>query len=135
MTGGRLAPIMSVMQKISLVKKLMVFEALTLAVVSPIHLFEGSYKAGAAEGLICIALVIGLVRGRRAASAALCFAVFGFVVGLSETVGGGSALAVAYHATMLPVLIGTALLVRSQTRSTARRNNFRFPGRLRSTSS
>jgi uncharacterized membrane protein YphA (DoxX/SURF4 family) len=100
---------MSVMRN-SAVKSLMAFEALTLAIISPIHLLEGSYGAGVAEGLICIALLIGLVR-ERAALPAVGFAIFGFIVGLTFTVGGGSAIDLAYHATMLPLFIATALML------------------------
>ena len=51
---------MTAMQ-VSLIQKLMAFEALTLAVASSVHLIGGSYDAGVAEGLICIALLIGLL--------------------------------------------------------------------------
>jgi uncharacterized membrane protein YphA (DoxX/SURF4 family) len=105
---------MSVMQT-TLIKRLMAFEALTLAVVSPIHLLGGSAGAGIPEGLICIALLIGLAR-QRAALPALGFAIFGFLVGLRFTIGGGDALDLAYHATMLPVLFATALLLTRTTR-------------------
>jgi uncharacterized membrane protein YphA (DoxX/SURF4 family) len=109
MTDRVWAPIIAVM-KITLVKRLMAFEALTLAVVSPIHLLGGSSGAGIPEGLICIALLIGLAR-ERAALPAVAFAIFGFLVGLRFTIGGGDALDLAYHATMLPLLIATALLL------------------------
>jgi hypothetical protein len=108
---------MSVMQT-TLIKRLMAFEALTLAIASTIHLTTGSSGAGVPEGLICIALLVGLVR-QRAAPAAVGFAIFGFIVGLSETVGGGSALALAYHATMLPILGATLALVTRTRRRTA----------------
>ena len=108
------APIMSGMQ-ITLVKRLMAFEALTLAIVSPIHLVGGSYGAGFAEGWICIALLAGLASGRRGSIAVLSFAVFGFLVGLRFTVSGGEALDLVYHATMLPVL-GATLLLLTRTR-------------------
>jgi hypothetical protein len=100
---------MSVMQT-SLVRKLMAFEALTLAVISPVHLIEGSSGAGFAEGLICIVLLIGIANARRAVPA-VAFAVFGFVVGLTFTISGGDAVDLAYHAVMLPVLIATLLLL------------------------
>lgn len=100
----------------SLIQKLMAFEAVTLAVASSVHLIGGSYDAGVAEGLICIALLIGLVRGQKAAFGALCFAVFGFVVGLTTTVRGGDTIGLVYHATMLPMLVWTVLLVMPRKR-------------------
>jgi uncharacterized membrane protein YphA (DoxX/SURF4 family) len=110
---------MSVMQ--TQVRKLMAFEALTLAAISPVHLIEGSSGAGIPEGLICIALLIGLAR-ERAALPAVAFAIFGFLVGLRFTIGGGSALDLAYHATMLPVLIATAvMLMRTRRRGVVTR--------------
>ena len=109
---------MSVMQN-TLVKRLMAFEALTLLVASVTHLINGSNGAGFAEGLICVALLIGLANGLRGARVALSFAVFGFLVGLTFTIGGGSAIDLAYHAVMLPILIATLLLV-VRTRRIAR---------------
>src|SRR5262249_36021774 len=60
-------------------------------------------------------LLIGAVahvRNRRdAAIAATAFAIIGFLVGLSFTVRGGTAIDVAYHATMLPLLLFTFLVL------------------------
>lgn len=104
---------------------LMAFEALTLAVFATLHLTGmlrigagDSDGAGFAEALIGIAVAAGAwalwrspVRGRRAALAALAFAIFGFLVGLSFTLGSGDAIDLGYHLVMLPVLAGTALLL------------------------
>jgi peptidoglycan/LPS O-acetylase OafA/YrhL len=100
-------------------------ESGTLAVFAVLHLSgvlrigaDRSYGAGVAEALICAALLAGAValyrwpaRGRRVALAALAFAIFGFFVGLSFTVGSGDAIDLAYHAVMLPVLMVTAALL------------------------
>jgi ferric-dicitrate binding protein FerR (iron transport regulator) len=101
--------------------RLMAFEAFTLAIASTLHLSGAGRRgtaAGVAEALICLALVFGayaLASGRRwgqtAATAATGFAIFGFVLGLSLTLGGGDTLDIAYHASMLPVLIITAILL------------------------
>jgi hypothetical protein len=101
----------------------MAAEASTLAIASAMHLagagggskpFSGS-GAGIAEAIICLVLAAGaaalLRKGSRAlktALAATCFAVFGFVVGLTFTLRGGDTPDVVYHATMLPVPILTA---------------------------
>jgi len=106
---------------------LMAFEAATLAVMSTLHLtaviHAGSkpFKAddaGIAEAIICLVLIGGAAalllaarRGRQVALGMSGFAVFGFIVGLTITVQGGGVLDVAYHATMLPVLAGTAVLL------------------------
>jgi deazaflavin-dependent oxidoreductase (nitroreductase family) len=102
---------------------LIVFEALTLAVIAPLHLSgvlgRGSRPfnptaAGTAEAVIGIVLILGAiallrgtVRGRDTAIAATAFAILGFLVGLSFTVRGGDAIDVAYHATLLPLLLLT----------------------------
>jgi multisubunit Na+/H+ antiporter MnhF subunit len=100
-------------------------ESATLAVFATLHLTgvlrigaNRSYGAGIAEALICLALACGafaLARspasGRRVALAALGFAIFGFFVGLSFTVGSGDTIDLAYHVAMLPVLMATAALV------------------------
>lgn len=112
---------------------LLLGEAATVAVFSGLHLAGvlhpggGSGNAdgaGIAEALICAALLAGAwwlargtAHGRRIALLAVGFAIFGFMVGLNFTVRGGDALDLAYHATMLPILIGTlALLVRDGRR-------------------
>jgi multisubunit Na+/H+ antiporter MnhF subunit len=77
-----------------------------------------SYGAGIAEALIGVALAAGAVAlarspatGRRVALAALGFAIFGFLVGLSFTLGSGDTIDLVYHLVMLPVLAVTAALL------------------------
>jgi hypothetical protein len=108
---------MSVMQN-TLIKRLMAFEALTLAVASVTHLIGGSYDAGVAEGLICVALLVGLSKGGRVAVGALYFAIFGFAVGLMSTLSEGETGGLAYHMLMLPILAGTLLLLMRTRRVT-----------------
>ncbi len=104
---------------------LMTLEALTLAVFSTLHLAGAlrigagnSDGAGVAEALICVALASGawaLARwpasGGRVARFAVYFAIAGFLVGLTFTIDSGPAIDLTYHATMLPILIGTAWLL------------------------
>ena len=104
---------------------LMGLEAVTLAVFATLHLTGAlrigagnSDGAGMAEALICIALAAGAAallrspeRGRRSALAAVAFAIFGFLVGLTFTISGGDAIDLAYHVAMLPVLVATAVLL------------------------
>ncbi len=108
----------------------MAVEAATVGAFAVLHLSGAlrigssgrpSYGAGVAEALICITLVAGAwalvrsgsatARGRRAALGALAFAIFGFLVGLSFTVGSGDTIDLAYHLVMLPVLVATAALL------------------------
>jgi deazaflavin-dependent oxidoreductase (nitroreductase family) len=110
------------------------FQALTLAVISPLHLggvLGGGTKpfnptaAGTAEAVIgtvlilgALALLRGSVRGRNAAIAATGFAIVGFLVGLSFTVRGGDAIDIAYHATLVPLLLLTlVVLLRKRRRA------------------
>ena len=117
-----------------LVGAMMGLEALTLAVISALHLsgvLGGGTKpfnpaaAGTAEAVIGVVLILGglalgrgTARGRDAAVAATAFAIIGFLVGLSFTLRGGDAIDVAYHAVMLPLLVLTmvALLRLRSTR-------------------
>jgi hypothetical protein len=112
---------------------LMGFEALTLAIISPLHLsgaLGGGTKpfnptaAGTAEAIIGALLLIGalaLVRDRRrTAIAATTFATVGFLVGLSFTLRSGDGIDIAYHATMLPLLLLTLLALRRKRRPTRR---------------
>jgi peptidoglycan/LPS O-acetylase OafA/YrhL len=106
---------------------LMGLEVASLAVVSTLHL-AGLVKghaapynaigAGVAEAVIglvllwgALMLVSGRSRGRRAAVAATGFAVVGFIFGLTITVQGGDLPDITYHATVLPLLIVTLLLL------------------------
>ncbi len=101
------------------------FETATLAIVAFLHLagiLHGGSKpfrptdAGIAEAIIGVALTYGastLVRARaHARSIAVAttgFAILGFIVGLNFTVRGGDAIDIAYHATMLPLLLLTLI--------------------------
>jgi hypothetical protein len=110
---------------------LMGLEAASLAVMSTLHL-SGAVPGGAAPGvpeaLICVALVAGAVAlarrrpsARGLATGTLVFAIAGFVIGLSFTISGGSALDLAYHATVLPLLgLTLAALRRRPARSRPR---------------
>jgi hypothetical protein len=105
------------------IARLMGFVAATLAVMSFLHLSgildDGSepfdpIHAGIAEALIGLVLASGaatlLRRWRHALSVALAstgIAILGFVVGLTFTIRGDAAIDVAYHATVLPLLIVT----------------------------
>jgi hypothetical protein len=99
------------------------FEALTLAIMSALHLsgvLAGGTRpfnptdAGIAEAVIGAVLIGGTValardplRGRVIALAALGFAILGVIAGLSFTIQGGGAIDVAYHAALLPLLLIT----------------------------
>jgi hypothetical protein len=99
------------------------FEAATLAVMSVLHLtgiLAGGARpfrptdAGIAEAVIggvlaggAVALARRPLHGRVFALAALGFAALGVIAGLGFTVRGGDAIDVAYHATLLPVLLIT----------------------------
>jgi hypothetical protein len=106
---------------------LMGLVAASLAVMSGLHLggvIEGGDKpyqassAGIAEAVICVVLVAGAFglwrsRSRAYAIAATVFAIIGFLVGLTFTLQGGKAVDIAYHTTVLPVLVVIlALLLR-----------------------
>jgi glycerol uptake facilitator-like aquaporin len=110
---------------------LMGFEAATLAVIASLHLsgvLAGGKKpfrptaAGIAEAVICTVLVYGAValsrkrdQARTVAAAAVGFAILGFILGLAFTLRGGDSTDVAYHATMLPLLLLTLLALRRPT--------------------
>jgi hypothetical protein len=106
---------------------LMGFEAATLAVIASLHfcgVLAGGEKpfrptaAGIAEAIIGLVLVYGatvLLRGaahaRGIALATTFFAIVGFIVGLTFTLRGGDAIDIAYHATMLPLLLLTLIML------------------------
>jgi hypothetical protein len=106
---------------------LMMVEAASLAVASTLHLSGlvhgraqpyNASGAGIAEAVICVVLLLGasaLARRREAggpaARAATGFAIAGFIFGLSITVQGGDLPDIAYHATVLPLLIITFVLI------------------------
>lgn len=112
------------------VAALMGVEAASLALVSVLHLsglvrgHGGLYSpddAGIAEAVICVTLLWGasaLIRdggaGRRIALGATGFAIAGFIVGLSITARGGDLPDISYHATVLPILIVTLVLLRAR---------------------
>ena len=107
---------------------LMAFEAATLAVAAFVHLagdtpggskppFQAS-SAGIAEAIIGVALAYGAIAVLRSASQArtaalvtTSFAILGFLVGLNFTVRGGDLPDVVYHATMLPILVVSLVLL------------------------
>lgn len=98
---------------------LMRLVAMSLAVFATLHL-AGALRVGSSSGagagvpeaLICVVLLGGSVsRSRRVALSAVGFAIFGFLVGLTFTAGGGSPIDLAYHLVMLPVLIATVSLL------------------------
>jgi hypothetical protein len=114
---------------IARVAALMVVEAATLAVASALHL-SGSVQgrsapfnaghAGVAEAIIGGVLAAGAVvmfrppapgRARAAGLATTGFAIAGFLVGLNFTARGGHLPDIAYHITMLPVLIGSLIVL------------------------
>lgn len=109
----------------------MVAIAVSLAVASALHLSGNvsgrsepydAQRAGIAEALICAVLlgsVFVMVRSpRRARTAGLIgtgFATFGFLWGLNMTARGGHWPDIVYHLALLPVLIGTlVVLVRNR---------------------
>jgi hypothetical protein len=113
---------------------LMVFEAATLAVASAMHLAGGvqgrsapfnADHAGVAEAIIGAVLAAAAVvmfrapaRARTVGLAATGFAIVGFLIGLNFTARGGHLPDIAYHVTMLPVLIGSLIvLLRVGTRA------------------
>jgi len=108
------------------IASLMGFEAGTLAIMASVHLagyLRGSKPfrpddAGIAEAVICAALIAGaaaLVRHMphswSIAVATTGFAILGFLVGLSFTLRGGDAIDIAYHATVLPLLLLTMVVL------------------------
>lgn len=96
---------------------LMTLEAASLVVASAVHLSRSESKAGIPEAVICVALFAGAVAvyrpvpsWRAATLASVGFAILGFALGLSITARGDSIGDIAYHATVLPILIGTLAL-------------------------
>jgi hypothetical protein len=100
------------------VAALMGFVVATLVVFSTLHLTgvsnggappHGVNRAGIAEATIAVVLVVGilgLLRGkRRIAIGTIVFAIVGFGIGLSMTAHEGATGDIAYHATMLPILL------------------------------
>jgi hypothetical protein len=106
---------------------LMSLEAASLAVIASLHLSHvlaggknpfRATDAGIAELVIGLVLLYGIVEllrrstsGSGVALATLVFAIVGFVVGLTFTLRGGDAIDIAYHATVLPLLVATLFLL------------------------
>jgi hypothetical protein len=105
-------------------------EAASLLVASLLHLTGFAHGharpftatgAGIAEAVIGIVVACGAIlllrpgaRGRGTALAVTAFAIIGVLYGLSITTQGGDLPDIAYHATLLPLLIVTfALLLRT----------------------
>jgi hypothetical protein len=114
----------SITQRVAAV---MAFDAATLAVASALHLsgnvrgradpYDASH-AGTAEAIIGVVLVVGAIalwrmheRGRTIGLVANGFAIIGFLVGLNFTARGGHIPDIAYHLTLLPVLIATEIVL------------------------
>lgn len=105
----------------------MAFEAATLAVASILHLggwVHGHAKsfssggAGTAEAVLCVVLAWGAFavlrstkRWRSVALATTGFTIVGFLYGLSITTSGGDAPDIAYHVTLLVLLIATFVVL------------------------
>jgi hypothetical protein len=94
--------------------------AVSLAVMSALHfagVLVGSEpfkpeRAGTSEAVICVALAVGCAfllmrwpRRRLVAIIAVLVAIAGFILGLTFTTRGGGAVDIAYHATVLPLLL------------------------------
>lgn len=100
-------------------------QALSLAVESALHVSGTIHghggtemQAGIAEAVICVALLWGAVSlarggaaGWRVAMGTTMFAVAGFCLGLTITVPSGYVPDIAYHATVLPILVVTFALI------------------------
>jgi hypothetical protein len=113
---------------------LMALEAGSLAVASALHLsgqvhgrsapFDADH-AGVAEAIIGVVLAVGALtmfrsplRARAVGIVATGFGVIGFLVGLSMTARGGDAPDIAYHLTVLPLLVvSLVVLLRSDGRA------------------
>lgn len=103
--------------------------AVSLGVMSYLHLggslgANGSPPfradgAGIAEAIIGVVLLAAAAvvllapeRARTPATAATAFAIAGFVLGLTITISGGDAVDIAYHSTVMPLLVLTLVLIR-----------------------
>jgi hypothetical protein len=114
----------------------MAFESATLVVASIVHLsgnvhgrsepFDAEH-AGIAEAVIGTVLACGALtmlhgsrRTRAVGLGTTSFAIAGFLLGLNLTARGGDLPDVAYHVTMLPVLIGTLVVTLRMRQSGSR---------------
>ncbi len=103
---------------------LMTLEAASLMVVSSVHLSRSKPDAGIGEAVVCAVLACGAVAvyrampsWRSAALGTVGFAIAGFLLGLSVTSRGNSMGDLAYHGTVLPLLVCTlALAMPASTR-------------------
>jgi MFS family permease len=102
---------------------LIALAASTLAIMSVLHLtgiLAGGTRpfnrtdAGIAEAVICVVLIGGAaalardpLHGRPISLGTIGFAILGVIAGLNFTIQGGDAIDVAYHATLLPLLLIT----------------------------
>jgi len=104
--------------------------AVSLFIAAAVHLFGyDADDAGVAEAIIGVVLTAASVlmvrmpaRARAIGLAGTGFAIAGFGVGLTVTAERGTWPEVAYHVVVLPILIGTFIvLLRSGTTRDARR--------------
>jgi hypothetical protein len=115
---------------ITAVAVLMALEAASLGVAAALHLSglvhgrSASFdpgSAGIAEAVIGVVLAVAAIamfrtpfRARAVGITATSFALVGFLVGITETARGGDVPDIAYHSTVIPLLIGgLVLLIRS----------------------
>jgi hypothetical protein len=117
------------------VATLMFLEAASLGIASALHLSglvdgrSASFDPGAAglaEAIIGVVLAAAAVamfrtplRARTIGIAATSFALVGFLVGISDTARGGAIPDIAYHATVIPLLIAALVLLVRTTRPTS----------------
>lgn len=98
---------------------LMAAEAATFAVAAAIHFGVGFSHAAIPEMVIAAVLGVGAsavvrsrAQARRIAIAATAFAIFGTLVGLAAIATGRQDLPdLIYHASILPVLLVTAIIL------------------------
>lgn len=123
---------------------LMGLEAASLAVASALHLSGlvhghghgfSPTGAGIPEAVIGVVLLWGAVSlarrgpaGRPTALGATVFAIAGFIVGLTFTTRGGDLPDIAYHATVLPLLLVTLVLILRSKPTAPGPGGSRLPG-------
>jgi hypothetical protein len=126
-----------------IVVTLMGLETASLVVIASLHLdhvLAGGKKpfrptdAGIAEAVIALVLLVGIAallrgfaRAHGIALASVLFAIAGFVVGLTFTLRGGDTIDIAYHATVLPLLLATLLLLLRRTQRNEERRGSSIP--------
>jgi hypothetical protein len=96
---------------------LVTLAAASLVVMSAIHLARSERNSGIPEAVICVVLAVGATavyrstpRWRQIALSTVGFAIAGFLLGLSITATSGDVANLAYHATVLPLLIATFVI-------------------------